>query len=349
MIFKQLILPALLAVFLASAPVYADSLELQDAAASSDVKPNLPQPYVVKTGDTLWDIANHFFKNPWKWLKIWEQNLHITNPDLIYPGNEIWFDGSRLHMGGLTTVQPRPQVIVKPVERMEAKVDSSLLLTALMRQDLIQPDQIQGVGHVLDSQENRINYGVHDRVYMKLNQPAKAGSLFDVFRSTDTIRDTHSGNAVGILVEHLGQIRVSSEADGIYRGVVVKAFEEISRGDRLKPAKVIDPHILPTQPEQALSGSVMYIRNNAQEAGQNQVVGINLGLNNGLKAGMVMSVRRAGRLVEDQVTGEPVLLPQEPIGTLLVLVPQAQVSIALITRSTAPINIGDAVQSATAQ
>jgi len=345
MTLKQLILPALMSgLLLSSLPLYAGTQQVDSKLSISDVKSDFMQPYVVKKGDTLWDIADYFFKDPWKWLKIWEHNLYITNPDLIYPGNKIWFDGSQLSQGGLTRIQPHPQVIIRPVERMEGKADSSVVLTALQRQGFIQPDQVQGVGYILDSRDDRFNYGEHDRVYLKLNQSAKPGSLFDVFRSTDVLREPNSGNELGVLIKHMGQVKVISAENGVYRGVVVKAFEEISRGDRLKPARMIDPHIVLSYPDTTLSGTVIYIRDDAHEAGQHQVLGINLGLDDGLKAGMQMSIFKAGRIVKDKVAGGEVLLPQEQIGELLILVPQQRASIALITKSTGPINVGDAVK-----
>ncbi len=350
MTLKQLFLPTILAGLLLSSPfLYAGEHQVADTIGASNVKANVSQPYIVKKGDTLWDIANHFFKDPWKWLKIWEHNLYITNPDLIYPGNKIWFDGSRSSQGGLSMVRPHPEVIIRPVERIEGNRDSSLLLTALQRQGFIQPGQVQGVGYIVDSRDDRLNYGAHDMVYLKLSQPAKVGTLFDVFRSTDTVLDPHRGNALGVLIRHMGQIRIDSLEDGVYRGTVVKAFEEISRGDRVKPARIIDPHLVPAYPEYPLSGAVIYIRNDAHEAAQHQVIGINLGLKDGLKAGMQMSIYKAGRLVRDKVSGGDVLLPQERIGEALVLAAQHQAAIALITKSTAPINIGDAIKNSPAQ
>ncbi len=340
-----LLVALLLGLLMASSEVRAETLDMPPTITASDVKPNLPQPYIVKKGDTLWDIADYFFKDPWKWLKIWERNLYITNPDLIYPGNKIWFDVSRLKQGGLTSLSPQPEVVIKPVERLEGAVDSSILLAALERQDFIDANAVQGIGHVLDSRDERINFGVNDRVYLRMQQPAKEGDLLDVFRTAEEVRDPVSGAVAGVLVEHLGQIRVDSAADAVYRGTVVKAFEEISRADRLKPAKFIDPKIVPSTPGQVLSGSVMYIRNGARGAGQNQVIGISLGVTDGVKAGTALSLYKAGRLVKDKLTGEDVRLPMEEIGRLLVLVPQQRASIALITSSTQAINIGDAVLS----
>ncbi len=43
---------------------------------------------VIKEGDTLWDIARRYYKDPELWPKFNEYNL-IENPDLIYPGEKL--------------------------------------------------------------------------------------------------------------------------------------------------------------------------------------------------------------------------------------------------------------------
>ena len=45
--------------------------------------------YDIKWGDTLWDIAGTYYRNPWLYPKIAREN-GISNPDLIFAGTRIF-------------------------------------------------------------------------------------------------------------------------------------------------------------------------------------------------------------------------------------------------------------------
>ncbi len=344
----------MLALLLLPAQLYADAFLMPGEVGKSELVKAFPQPYIVKKGDTLWDIAEEYFADPEKWIKIWEQNLYVTNPDLIYPGNEIWLKYKP------TPVKPErpmvklePRIIYKPAQRIEKEVDTSVLITALARQDFIAPEAIQGIGHILDSEDERLNYGANDKVYLTLDVKANPGEIFDIFRTGDPIYG-HADNqhaAAGYLVNHLGKVEITSVESGVYRGTILEAFEEIGRTDRLKRALPQDYKIKLAYPTQALYGHVVYIRQNTAEAGQGQVLGIDLGLADGLQAGSVLGVYRAGRLVVDTVYQEKTYqaLPEEKIGEVVVLAAQDHASLALITQSSSPINKNDIIQASSSQ
>jgi len=54
---------------------------------------NPPQPppnvqtHVIAKGDTLWDLASHYYGNPYLWPQIWEKNQYILDAHWIYPGD----------------------------------------------------------------------------------------------------------------------------------------------------------------------------------------------------------------------------------------------------------------------
>ena len=64
-----------------SIPVMAKKLQL---------RPDAPEQYVVKNGDTLWSISRRYLYNPWQWPQLWGSNrTQISNPQKIYPGQVL--------------------------------------------------------------------------------------------------------------------------------------------------------------------------------------------------------------------------------------------------------------------
>ncbi len=45
--------------------------------------------HVVERGDTLWDLAQRYYNNPFLWPQIWDANKYIPNAHWIYPGDPI--------------------------------------------------------------------------------------------------------------------------------------------------------------------------------------------------------------------------------------------------------------------
>src|SRR5687768_2479144 len=55
--------------------------------------------HTIKSGDTLWALAQQYFGNAYLWPQLWEQNTWITDSHWIYPGDVLLVQGE----GGATT------------------------------------------------------------------------------------------------------------------------------------------------------------------------------------------------------------------------------------------------------
>ena len=86
---------------------------------SARLAEDAPEEYVVQVGDTLWDIAATFLRDPWYWPEIWYVNPEIENPHLIYPGDVlglVYIDGQpRITNVRASTYRLSPQARVTPL------------------------------------------------------------------------------------------------------------------------------------------------------------------------------------------------------------------------------------------
>ena len=62
--------------------------------------------YVVKRGDTLWDLSDEFLHDPFAWPDLWENNRHIEDPHWIYPGDSIYL-GDSIKEGNVLQVEKK--------------------------------------------------------------------------------------------------------------------------------------------------------------------------------------------------------------------------------------------------
>jgi hypothetical protein len=329
----------------------------------SELAPNAPDSHTVKRGDTLWDISKLFLKSPWRWPELWGMNLEqIRNPHLIYPGQVLVLEKSggrarlRVAQGG-----PDGTVKLSPRIRSEALGDGGVpavpmhLIAPFLNEAVVfSANELERAPRVVAAPEGRVMMGRGDKAYVL----GELGGLRDwrVFRQATPLRDPTTKEILGYEAHFVGTAEYAREGgstatvDGKTPLAVPATFEllsvkeEVGVGDRLAPVPQRDfSNFAPHAPAKPLTGQVISVYGEALIAGQNQVVSINRGAQDGLERGHVLAVLRDGAQVTDRTVDRPtqIKLPDERHGLMFVFRVFDRVSYALVLQVQQPVAAGD--------
>ena len=137
-------------------------------AVAAEMRGDHPDTYVVKRGDTLWDIAGQFLKRPWLWPEIWQANPQIRNPHLIYPGDVI-------------SLAYLDRVAAQPGPRTDAPITGvPLSQVEPFLKDLRVVDSIDQMPYVVALEEDRLRSTQGEIAYIKGLSGAQPGQRYAV-------------------------------------------------------------------------------------------------------------------------------------------------------------------------
>ena len=333
----------------------------QDGVPLSELAPNAPDSYTVKTRDTLWDISKLFLKSPWRWPELWGMNLdQIRNPHLIYPGQMLYLDKTggraRLRMGqpvdGTDKLSPRVRSSAIGSDAL-ASIPFGLIEPFLNDAVIFQTDELVRAPRIVATQENRVVLGRGDTAYVRGD--LSNGTDYRIFREPKPLVDPTTKEILGYEAVYVGSAEYTKQGetrvDAAGKSEVVPATfivtnvrQEAGIGDRLALAPVREyTNYAPHAPQGTLEGQIVSLYGDALTAGQNQIVALNRGAKDGMERGHVLALVHTGeRIVDRTDASKPTIkLPDERHGLLFVFRVFDRMSYALILSVKEPVSPGD--------
>jgi LysM repeat protein len=328
----------------------------------SELTPNAPDSYTVKSGDTLWRISGLFLTRPWHWPELWGMNLEqIRNPHLIYPGQILYLDKSdgraRLRVGsavGGGPVKLSPEVRSSQIASAAISSIPFHLIDPFLNEAVIfDGDFLKDAPRIVATQEGRVMLSRGETAYvLGVNSP---NTVFRIFRNAKPLKDPTTRELLGYEAAYVGtgELTQKGGTQSSPKGkqevipdtfIVTSVRLEAMVGDRLAPVKARDfQNYVPHAPQSDVSGQIVSMYGDAITGGQNQIVVLNRGSGDGLERGHVLALWHDGRVAVDPTDERKTVmkLPDERHGELFVFQVFSRMSYALIMSVREPVNVGD--------
>ena len=353
-------------------------------AQNLEINPDSPDQYVVVEGDTLWDISGRFLSEPWRWPEIWEVNPQINDPHLIYPGDIVsltYRDGLpvlSVNRGGVAggstsgrSTSGRAVRLSPEIREYEREDAITTIPMEAIRHFLERPmvinddDEMDSWPYVVSSPQQRLISGQGNRIYV-MGIVDNGQESYSIFRKGKAYEK--NGETLGYEALHLGDAVIEKHGSPATL-LITDSTREVMNGDRLmaQSRDDISSDFIPNPVTDPVQGSIISVIDGLYDIGGNQIVVIDVGSNDGIEVGDLLGVYQDGGVLMDKTgventsiipnreyakwlgepkaKGNPVNLPNEYAGIVMVFRIYNRVSYGIIMEAYGPLHLDDIVSN----
>lgn len=334
--------------------VFADTLAL---------KSGHPESYVVKKGDTLWDISAFFLKDPWRWPTLWGANPQVANPHLIYPGDKL----TLVFIDGVPRLVVKPHLSKSPIGRISAKnsaiptVDLSLIQPYLLQNRVVDAEWFAEQPMILGGESPSRYHVVSDIIYVQ--GELTVGDKLGIYAQGREFSN-ENGDDLGLEVILAASGRVI-ESGSISKVELLSNLRETKAGYRVLPIEddsLMSAYFMPKATTLTAVTTVLASGTNIREMGKLDVVYLDRGNIDGVETGDVFSIFKEGDVIVIDGDGIPVQphdrnryekmlanisannaiqMPDLYRGKLMVFKVFEKVSLGIILKNERPVRVAD--------
>jgi hypothetical protein len=329
------------------------------------INEDVPDRYVVVKGDTLWDIADMYLQDPWKWQDIWYLNPQVENPHLIYPGDIIGLitvDGqtrlTRLTQGENANtlkintgqadengvVKLRPTARITPIFGAIPAIAREHIEGFLSGNRILSTQELNSAPYIISGTEGRVIMGAGDTVFGR-GEFSSPLPVYQIYRMGKRYKDPFTKEGIGFEAIELGQARIQDLESDIATFLIERSNQQIGISDRILPSDetTLDTFFYPSEPPKDLVGAIVDVARGVKFIGQFDIILLNVGEREGVETGNIFRVSRFGDKVRDPINNQKIQLPLEDGGLAMVFRVFEKMSYALVLESKIPMRIGDRV------
>jgi hypothetical protein len=221
------------------------------------------QVYVIKKGDTLWDLSNEYMNDPYQWPELWQRNQYITNPHLIYPGNALRLYGrpgygppeavEETEKAGVALTEEQPISETAETGEIEEVMEETVVAKEEVRR--VEEDDVaqvlrkgdvefvileeESLGEIVDARYEKRLLAQGDTVYLAMKEtPPHVGERFLIFRTKKMLTNPYTKKR-GKKIYVVGALKVTAIKGVLYQAEITDSMDAVLRGDEVMTYRTI--------------------------------------------------------------------------------------------------------------
>jgi LysM domain len=324
--------------------------------------------YTIKAGDTLWGLAQQFYKNAYLWPQLWEGNTWITDAHWIYPGDVVLVEGEAAQaaeetkqsstLGGTGTPQQTgaAQTLTTSVPATGSTPIALATEADLYCYGYIGDPSEPMPNHIDSFEDVEMTYHPHvlaqtdsvstgDLVYVAggTSTGLNAGDIYLLVLPGDLVSAPNSKRSLGREYHYIGQLKILCADATRSRAVITQSCREIENGARLKPlpqlaipiARIPDLPAFCDSASGRASGLIVSSKGWESGLGISDLVQVNLGHDDQIQPGDFLTVFR-----DSPLHGQGRIV----LGELAILTTESHTATARVVAMRRSMEVGDMVE-----
>ena len=276
--------------------------------------------YIIKEGDTLWDISGDVYQDPTKWPLLLEKNPQIKDPGKLQPGEKLYLETApppvktepeeiptsviKKIPEGLTLppeVIP-PEIITseQPEKEFEIEPSDIFYIPMIIQSGFVSKEELEDAGYIDHDRDERKFITEDNVIFIKLPEDEmvnlKVGDKYTIFRVSEEVKHPITGKMVGYGIKVVGELQVTVLGRKTASAVVTDVNDVVYYNDRIRPFQPAVKTIYVKKGREPVVGYIVFALRSKSDhlresmISENDIVYLDKGYADGIRAGYVFDI-----------------------------------------------------------